>query len=85
MHGNQKSVIRDTFLGTNTVETYTPGIVSCDELRYFWLRWSNSRLEVRVEVGGGLVIIDVIDDVFDRSIFSYCCQTPIEFFRASVT
>ena len=46
MGGNEYSVIRETMWGSNTVQVYTPGIVSCDELRYFWFRWKNDRLEV---------------------------------------
>ncbi len=46
--GNTKSVIREEKYGENIVVEDTPGIVSCDELLPFWIRWYQG-----VEVGRG--------------------------------
>ena len=48
---NVASVIRRAVYGGNVVHESTPGIVSCDEMRPFWIRWIQG-----VEVGEGMVV-----------------------------
>ena len=43
---NTESVIRRGFQGGNEVTAQTPGILHCDELRTFWIRWSADVIEV---------------------------------------
>ena len=42
---NTRSVIRLNQLTNPAVNIDTPGIVSCDEYRFFWIRWKDYRWE----------------------------------------
>ena len=44
-------MIRKSVYGSNVIDENTPDIVSCDELRPFWIRWGQG-----VEVGEGTVV-----------------------------
>ena len=43
---NTRSVIRDRFMGDIRVDVKTPGILSCNESRSFWLTWHNGNFRV---------------------------------------
>ena len=43
---NSESVIRNSKYGSNVVWVSTPGILSEDEVRFFWCRWENQILQV---------------------------------------
>jgi hypothetical protein len=43
INANTQSCIRESRYGTNVVFIDTPDILSCDEFRYFWMRWKENR------------------------------------------
>jgi hypothetical protein len=48
---NNRSQIRSDYFGQALVTVDTVGILSCNEIRFFWMRWSDYRYgEERVRV-----------------------------------
>ena len=43
---NTKSFIRNATQGTSWVDVDTPGILSCDEMRTFWIHWDAGLIRV---------------------------------------
>lgn len=52
--------------GTRVAETQTPGILDCNERRFFWVRWENGHFEVGADFLAGLGrFLDWKDDSFN--------------------
>ena len=45
-NGNLESIIRDGPDGNILIQKATPDILSCDELRTFWIKWDDGELAV---------------------------------------
>ena len=43
---NTESVIRESKYGTDQVRVDTPGIVDINEVRFFWCKWTDQKLQV---------------------------------------
>ena len=51
-YGNTKSSIRKEIQKPNDAEVLTPGLMSCNETRFFWVSWANGL----IEMGQGLTV-----------------------------
>jgi hypothetical protein len=63
--GNMKSAIRSVVQGTNVCERDTPGILSKEAFRYFWVSWK-----------GGVIAIGEGNVLGDRQICSWTDVAP---------
>jgi hypothetical protein len=50
-YGNTKTELRQGAHGEILSTVETPGVVSCDEFRYFWLDWNHTASAITIGVG----------------------------------